>query len=50
MRSFKLHGYDLVCDLLSHARTDDVDLVSRSQVCHKCKLQIALFRVMLSVV
>ena len=39
-RSFKLHGYDLVCDVQSHARTDDIDLVSRSQVCHNanCKL------------
>ena len=37
-----LHYYNLVWHLPIHARFDDFDLVSRSQVCQNHKLQIVL--------
>ena len=43
-RAFKtLHDYNLAWDLHFHCRFDDLDFVSRSQVCQKYKVQIVLF-------
>ena len=36
-----LYHYDLALGLPIHTRFDDLDAVSRSQVCYKHKLQIA---------
>ena len=39
-----LHDYSLAWYLHFHGRFDDLDFVSRSKVCKKCKLQIVLCR------
>ena len=41
-----LYDYDLTCD----SRFDDLNLVSRSQVCHKHQMQIVCFRFLSTVV
>ena len=43
--SFKLHNYNFACDLHCRPGVDDIDLVSRSQVCQKHELQIACFSI-----
>ena len=40
-----MHDDHISWGLHCHSRFDDLDLVSRSQVCQKCKLQIGYFGV-----
>ena len=47
--NYSLHDYNLYLGLHFHSRFDDLDLISRSQVCQKCEVQIACFKFLSSV-
>ena len=38
-----LHGHNLAWNLHFHCRFDDLDFVSRSHLCQKCKVQMVYY-------